>query len=204
MKYRQLLLAIEQATTQIRQFEQESRPDIDQVMARLLPQLAGALDAELAFVATPTDTETTVFRDHGFVPGQHAQGTRDRRPPAARSGPRRSRPRDRPPGQRNLGADRGPSDLGRQNGRVGAHADRARRPHRRRLQQDLARRQPLSGLRPSHAGQHCRIGRHWPPRGRRGTGGSWRAIQEHLGRHQPRAGPGTPAAGHRRRCGQGL
>ena len=44
MKYRQLLLAIEQATRQIRLFEQESRPDIDEVMEKLLPQLAGALD----------------------------------------------------------------------------------------------------------------------------------------------------------------
>ena len=74
MKYRQMLLAIEQATTQIRQFEQESRPDIDQVMARLLPQLAGALDAELAFVATPTDAEATHFHITASFPSNIPKG----------------------------------------------------------------------------------------------------------------------------------
>jgi GAF domain-containing protein len=74
MKYRQMLLAIEQATQQVRQIEQEGRPDIDQVMARLLPQLAGALDAELAFVATPTEIETTHFEITAAFPASTLQG----------------------------------------------------------------------------------------------------------------------------------
>jgi GAF domain-containing protein len=74
MKYRQLLLAIEQATTQIRHFEQESRADTDQVMAQLLPQLAGALDAELAFVATPTEADTTYFEITAVFPASVPKG----------------------------------------------------------------------------------------------------------------------------------
>jgi GAF domain-containing protein len=74
MKYRQLLLAIEQATTQIRQFEQESRANTDQVMAQLLPQLAGALDAELAFVATPTELDTTFFEITAVFPASVPKG----------------------------------------------------------------------------------------------------------------------------------
>jgi GAF domain-containing protein len=73
MKFRQMLLAIEQATTQVRQMERAGRPDIDQVMVHLLPQLAGALDAELAFVATPTGADGSRFKITAVFPSSLPQ-----------------------------------------------------------------------------------------------------------------------------------
>jgi signal transduction histidine kinase len=50
-KYHLLLLALERATGEIRAMERRGRPDIDEVLDSLLPDLAEAMGAEWAFVA---------------------------------------------------------------------------------------------------------------------------------------------------------
>ncbi len=50
-RYYRLLLALRRATSEIRELEAESQPDIEAVFARLLPDLAAALNAKQAFVA---------------------------------------------------------------------------------------------------------------------------------------------------------
>jgi signal transduction histidine kinase len=50
-KYHLLLLALERATREIRTMERRGRPDIDEVLDSLLPDLAKALNAKQAFVA---------------------------------------------------------------------------------------------------------------------------------------------------------
>lgn len=50
-RYHGLLLALEHAIGKIRRVEKEGYPDIDEVLDRLLPDLASALNSEKAFVA---------------------------------------------------------------------------------------------------------------------------------------------------------
>jgi len=56
-KYHILLLALERATGEIRAMERRGRPDIDEVLDSLLPDLAKALNAEQAFVALLREDE---------------------------------------------------------------------------------------------------------------------------------------------------
>ena len=56
-RYHDFLLAIELATHEIRDMGGESHPDIDEVLDRLLPYLAAALNAEQAFVAALREDE---------------------------------------------------------------------------------------------------------------------------------------------------
>jgi len=56
-KYHRLLLALERATREIRTMERRGRPDIDEVLDSLLPDLAKALNAEQAFVALLREDE---------------------------------------------------------------------------------------------------------------------------------------------------
>lgn len=58
-RHHRLLLALDRATGEIRHIEREGQPDIDEVLDRLLPDLAAALNAEQAFVA--------VLREDGNV-----------------------------------------------------------------------------------------------------------------------------------------
>ncbi|MBM4460240.1 MAG: GAF domain-containing protein [Chloroflexi bacterium] len=50
-RYYRLLLALERATEAVKQIEDQGRPDIDEVLGRLLPDVAYALNAQQAFVA---------------------------------------------------------------------------------------------------------------------------------------------------------
>ena len=58
-KYHLLLLALERATGEIRAMERRGRPDIDEVLDSLLPDLAKALNAEQAFAALLREDEGT-------------------------------------------------------------------------------------------------------------------------------------------------
>ncbi len=50
-RYHRLLLALERATDEVKVMEDQGRPDIDEVLGRLLPDLTLALNARQAFVA---------------------------------------------------------------------------------------------------------------------------------------------------------
>lgn len=52
-RYYRLLLALERATDEVKAMEDRGRPDIDEVLGRLLPDLALALNAQLGFVVVP-------------------------------------------------------------------------------------------------------------------------------------------------------
>jgi signal transduction histidine kinase len=56
-KYHRLLLALERATGEIRTMERKGPPDIDEVLGRLLPDLAKALNAKQTFVALLREDE---------------------------------------------------------------------------------------------------------------------------------------------------
>ncbi len=56
-RHHRLLLALERATDEIRRMERDGHPDIDEVLDRLLPDLAAALNAKQAFVAVLREDE---------------------------------------------------------------------------------------------------------------------------------------------------
>jgi len=58
-KYHLLLLALQRATREIRTMERRGRPDIDEVLDSLLPDLAQALNAKQTFVALLREEEGT-------------------------------------------------------------------------------------------------------------------------------------------------
>ena len=75
LKYYRLLLAIEHASTEVRQMEEQGRPDLDDVLGRLLPDLAFALNAESAFLArVHTDTERQWLELTTVHPDQRLRG----------------------------------------------------------------------------------------------------------------------------------
>ena len=51
-RYHRLLLALERATDEVKVMEDRGRPDMDEVLGHLLPDLTTALNARQAFVAT--------------------------------------------------------------------------------------------------------------------------------------------------------
>jgi len=55
-RYYRLLLALERATDEVKAMEDRGRPDIDEVLGRLLPDLALALNARQGFVAVARTT----------------------------------------------------------------------------------------------------------------------------------------------------
>lgn len=56
-RYHKLLLALRRVTGEIRAMEEESQPEVDEVLARMLPDLAEALNAARAFVAVARESE---------------------------------------------------------------------------------------------------------------------------------------------------
>lgn len=66
-KYKNLVRALDQAAHEIRAMEVAEIFDIDELLIRLLPNIAEALDAEQAFVAR----EEHDFGEHGQEPHQH-------------------------------------------------------------------------------------------------------------------------------------
>ena len=75
LKYHRLLLAIERVSAEVRQMEERGRPDLEDVLGRLLPDLAFALNAESAFVAqVHADTKRRWLELTATHPDQRLQG----------------------------------------------------------------------------------------------------------------------------------
>jgi serine phosphatase RsbU (regulator of sigma subunit) len=55
-RYHRLLLALERATDEVKEMEDRGRPDMDEVLGRLLPDLTNALNARQGFVAAARET----------------------------------------------------------------------------------------------------------------------------------------------------
>ncbi|MCB0158890.1 MAG: GAF domain-containing protein, partial [Caldilineaceae bacterium] len=66
LKYGRLLNALRRAIDAIRELEEKSHPNIDDILMRLLPDLSRALEGNVAFVARVPDASQQVEAPHGY------------------------------------------------------------------------------------------------------------------------------------------